>query len=271
MPGAPDQEYARARTVLLDALEALETHLNAVILVGAQAIYLHTGEAEFAVAAYTTDADLAVVPADLADTPKLADALAAAGFNADAENLGIWISRSVHASVDLLVPESLGGPGRRGARLGPHGNRVARKARGLEAAVVENAVMPIKAFDAADHRRFDVRVAGPGALLVAKLHKLWERREQPRRQDDKDAFDAYRLLSYMETTDAAARLRALASDARSSEVTREALAFLETLFATADAQGSAMAGRYVEGLDDPAFVSAACGALAQDLLSNVRN
>jgi hypothetical protein len=31
-----------ARCVLLDALQALQPHLDAVILVGAQAIYLHT-------------------------------------------------------------------------------------------------------------------------------------------------------------------------------------------------------------------------------------
>jgi hypothetical protein len=36
--------------------------------------------------------------------------------------------------IDLLVPASMGGQGRRGARLGVHGAEVARKAIGLEAA-----------------------------------------------------------------------------------------------------------------------------------------
>ena len=59
MPGVTDDPYVRARRVLLDALEALDEHRNAVILVGAQAIYLHVGEGDIAVAVYTTDGDIA--------------------------------------------------------------------------------------------------------------------------------------------------------------------------------------------------------------------
>jgi len=51
--------------VLLDVLEALGEHRQALVLVGAQAVYLHTGEAVFAVAPYTTDADLVVAPGRL--------------------------------------------------------------------------------------------------------------------------------------------------------------------------------------------------------------
>lgn len=46
-----------ARRGLLDALEAHEKHRDALVLVGAQAIYFHTGEADVALAAYTTDGD----------------------------------------------------------------------------------------------------------------------------------------------------------------------------------------------------------------------
>src|SRR3990172_12331902 len=62
MPGAPDPLYVKAREVLLDALEALAPHRSSLVLVGAQAIYLHTGEADVAVAPYTTDADLVIDP-----------------------------------------------------------------------------------------------------------------------------------------------------------------------------------------------------------------
>ncbi len=58
MPGAPDPEYVLARKVLLDALEGLGEQRGAVVIVGAQAIYLHTGDAELAVAPYTTDGDV---------------------------------------------------------------------------------------------------------------------------------------------------------------------------------------------------------------------
>jgi len=75
-----DELYVIARRVLLDAFEALGPHKDATILVGAQAIYLHTGDAEFAVAAYTTDADLALDPQLLDKIPPLEQALADGGF-----------------------------------------------------------------------------------------------------------------------------------------------------------------------------------------------
>ena len=49
MPGG-DNLIVEARAALLDAVAALEAHKDAVILIGAQAIYLHTGEAEVALA-----------------------------------------------------------------------------------------------------------------------------------------------------------------------------------------------------------------------------
>ncbi len=50
-------EYVEARRVLLDALEALGPQSAAVVLAGAQAIYLRTGPESLAVAEYTTDGD----------------------------------------------------------------------------------------------------------------------------------------------------------------------------------------------------------------------
>lgn len=44
--GEPDPVYVRARRALLDALQALGPHRAAVVLVGAQAVYLHVGEAQ---------------------------------------------------------------------------------------------------------------------------------------------------------------------------------------------------------------------------------
>ena len=67
MPGAPDPLYVTARDVLLDALEALGPHRSSLVLVGAQAIYLHTGEAGIAVAPFTTDADMVIDPEGLAE------------------------------------------------------------------------------------------------------------------------------------------------------------------------------------------------------------
>ena len=57
------------RIALLDAADALSEQLDVVVLVGAQAIHLHTGDADFATAEYTTDTDFCVAPAELDDTP----------------------------------------------------------------------------------------------------------------------------------------------------------------------------------------------------------
>ena len=59
-------EYVAARRVLLDALEALKDHLPSLILVGAQAVYHHTGETDLNVPLMTTDADLVPDGADWA-------------------------------------------------------------------------------------------------------------------------------------------------------------------------------------------------------------
>ncbi|PSL54222.1 hypothetical protein B0I31_107279 [Saccharothrix carnea] len=50
------QEYVKARSVSLDALDGLGAHRDAVVLVGAQAVYLHAGDADFVTAPTTTDA-----------------------------------------------------------------------------------------------------------------------------------------------------------------------------------------------------------------------
>lgn len=120
-----DELYVLARRVLLDALEALGPHRPAVVLVGAQAIYLRVAESDLAVQPYTTDGDLAIDPSILADTPPLEKALKSAGFSLQGDAVGIWVTprrneagEPVDVMVDLLVPASASpGKGRRAARL----------------------------------------------------------------------------------------------------------------------------------------------------------
>src|SRR5579883_1434014 len=90
-PGAPDPNYVRARRGLLDALQALMPHQKALILVGAQAIYLHVGEAREALSSFTIDADLALNPAELPDEPALQEALEGAGFKRE-DQPGLWFT-----------------------------------------------------------------------------------------------------------------------------------------------------------------------------------
>ena len=164
MSGGPDPLYVRARAALLDAF----------VLVGAQAVYIHTGDADFvATAPYTTDADFCVAPADLNDAPLLPELLMARGFS-PGEHPGAGLSPD-GIPVDLMVPEALAGAGSRGARLGPHGKRVARRAKGLEGALVDRRLTKITSLTPSVERSVAMLVAGPAALLVSKVHKIAER------------------------------------------------------------------------------------------------
>lgn len=262
-----DPQVVRARRALLDALEALGEHRDAVILVGAQAIYIHTGSAETALAEFTTDADLAVDPALLGPDPLIEDAMTAAGFVPDPDTTAVGTWRTPDGiPVDLLVPDAVAGRGRRSADVPPHLKTAMRRAVGLEAVLVDNARMEIDSFDAADARTFAIKVAGPAALLVAKIHKLNERIAVPRRLDAKDAHDVYRLLVAVSTDALAASLTDLSRDEISGPVTREAVDQLTALFATgADAPGARLAGQAEELVGDPKQVALAASMLAEDL------
>ena len=277
MPGAgpPDPKYIVARTVLLDALEALGEHRRAVVLVGAQAIYMHTGDADLAVPKYTIDGDLAIAPADLKPEPNLTATLERAGFH-PSRNLGTWVKEALlegtprEIMIDLLVPESVGGAGRRGARLGAHGPRVARKAKGLEAALVDRRLMTVAALDPRDSRSYEVWVAGPAALLVAKLHKIYERIDAPTgRQEDKDALDILRILRAVATDDLARAIQALLAHPVARDVTASAVTFLERLFAEGSSRGSEMAARAAAPLEPADTIAASCAALTVDLLRTI--
>lgn len=125
--------------------------------------------------------------------------------------------------------------------------------------------------DESDPRSYRARVAGPAALLVAKIHKIAERSDTPHRLNDKDAHDIYRLLVAVDTASIAATLRALLNDPLSGPATSYALDQLDVLFAQGPKSlGSTMAGRAEEGIGDPATVALAVSPLAADILTEMR-
>jgi hypothetical protein len=69
-----------ARRTLLDVLDLLGPHRRSVVLVGAQAIYVHIGESDLPVALYTKDVDLAIDPDGLGEEPNIAFQLENSGF-----------------------------------------------------------------------------------------------------------------------------------------------------------------------------------------------
>jgi len=251
-----DPEYVEARRVLLDALTALASHSAALVVAGAQAVYLRTGDSDIAVAPYTTDGDLAVDPASLAPDPAIEAAMRAAGFELSIKRghaePGIWVTsavingKQVLIPVDLIVPEGFAPPGgRRGARLGPHGNRAARRALGLEAALVDKSPITVSALNPADYRSVTVDVAGVAALMVAKAHKLHDRiaSGRPDRQDDKDAADGFRMMQVTSPATVGSTLVGLLEHPIAGPPTTAALAYLDELFGRRGRPGIQMAAR----------------------------
>ncbi len=271
-----DELYVIARRVLIDALEALGPHRDAAIIVGSQAIYLHTGDAELAVAVYTTDADIALDPALLDEIPPLEQALQSAGFAPmGSRGVGVWKTsrrasddRDVEVQVDVLVPRAVSpGKGRRAARLPGHDANAARKVDGLEGVLVDQSQMSIASLEPdEDPRRIEARVAGPGALLVAKLFKINERKGTSR-PNDKDALDILRILQGIETNVLAACLRRILEDERSQAVGERALVLFSDLFGSRGREGAVMAARATRPLMDEAEVRRQCELLAQDLIA----
>lgn len=273
VPGVdPDDLLVRARSALIDAVTALDDQRDAVIVIGAQAVYLRTGGIDTALAETTKDSDVALDPRMLSDEPHIEAAMRAAGFLPSANGQpGAWITPG-GIPVDLMVPDAVAGPGgpaTRGARLPPHDRRAMRRARGLEGALVDNNLMQIRALDPGDGRMAQVRVAGPAALLVAKIHKIWERRDSPRRLTDKDAHDAYRLLRAFDTEELAAAFATLREAEVCRVVTLEAIEHLSELFDRPDALGALMAGRAEQGVGDPHLVATATSLLASDLVRSL--
>ena len=285
-----DANYVNARAFLLDALDALGTLRRAVILVGAQAVYVHTyaGDADFAVSPYTFDADLALDPVLLSNQPKamqaddaeitidpasldsqptITEAMQAGGFTLT-DQPGIY-KRADGSQVDLLVPEAVGGPGNRGARLGIHGNRSARKVYGLEGALVSHKPQKIESLASDDPRSCVIEVAGPAALLVAKVHKLAERADDASRSLslDKDAFDIFRLLRAVDTPDLASEVHLLLENDISGAVTAQAMSLFRDSFGDAMARGTRQVVQHVAGLEDSDFISESCVSLSQELLN----
>lgn len=259
-----------ARAALLDALEALAAQPDAVVLVGAQAIYMYTGDAPVAVAAFTKDADFALDTNHLSDDPLIEEAMTGGKFvkNIEQPQPGAWVSPS-GIPVDLMVAEAQAGSGgRRGIRVPPHDSGAARRTVGLEAAVVDNRLMDIAALDPeTDGRVFTIKVASPAALLVAKLHKIGERLNQGREVSNKDAHDVYRLLQALPTADFVSGFETILGEPLSASVGQSALAFLAEHFAAGpDAEGARRSGRAEAEVGDPEITAASVAALAGDLL-----
>lgn len=271
---AVDDMLVQSRAALLDALDALAEQRDAVIIIGAQAVYLHAPPGLSRLAESTKDSDLAFDPRGLNDNPRIEEAMSKAGFilNPRSRQPGAW-QTATGIPVDLMVPTALAGPGSataRGARLPPHDKGAMRRARGLEATVVDNSLMTVQALDSTDHRSIEVKIAGPAALIVAKVHKIVERLDTPHRLNDKDAHDIYRLLRSVSTDGLVGGFARLLRDPISQDTAKFAVDAIRAYMAPGpDMAISLMAGRAEEGIGEPDTVSLATSLLSDDLVKEL--
>lgn len=246
-----------------------------MVLVGAQAVHMYVPEAVTRVVDYTTDGDLGINPQMLSGRPDLDSAMRAGGFEPAKDPKGnpmpgAWQSKPLPGApkgvvVDLLVPTGLSkNPAWRAARIDGQVTGAARYARGIEAALVDNTKQRVAALEDADKRLFEISIAGPAALLIAKLIKLGER-VGTTRQDDKDAFEIFRLLQ-QPVEAVVAGWRKAESAPLSRDVAAEAKGLLARLFAEDRSPGAEIAGKYVRGSDDPDIVTQSARTLARELL-----
>lgn len=269
--------YVASRRVLLDALAALEDQRHAVVLVGAQAVYLQTDSVRIELSAFTSDADLGLDPDLIKTEPHLDIALSTAGFSRAAgdrqQQPGTWWRVQVIAgidvpiAVDLLAPETLTAGGR-GADLPPHDRGAVRRVPGIELALEDHSPMRIASLEpTVDDRTFDIRVAGIPALLVAKAYKIGDRLKdsRPTRISDKDASDVYRLIVAANPRAVAGALELLSNSDRVGGVARTGTSLLRAQFGAPRSPGVDMAVRALEGSVAEDRVRAVLPAFIRDL------
>jgi hypothetical protein len=234
------------------------------------------GEADLAVAPFTTDGDLVIEPGVLGRAPPIEKVLSNAGFRPQSrDSVGIWISHrpiskgQVPVAVDLLVPVSVSpGKGRRAAKLQGHDPKAARIVEGLEGALIDFDRMALGALEVSDERKHDIRVAGPAALLVSKLHKIADR-QSGERLHDKDALDAFRLLRGTSSDEMADRVKVLLGQPLSRVPTERAIELLADLFGDRSYNGVKMIVRATAGLADGDELSLSFEILSRELLNAI--
>ena len=131
--------------------------------------------------------------------------------------------------------------------------------------------MNVRALADGDDRSYDINVAGPAALLVAKVHKLSDRidAEDNRRINTKDAFDVFRLLQAVETMELIDEVDLLTATEVSAEVTAEAMAGFRELFGTPTSVGTLLVADHVMGIEDRDVIIASSVALNQEWIETM--
>lgn len=279
--GAPDAQTVAARRLLLDVLEGLGDSRKQVVLIGAQAVLLRIGPTSSPVVLATFDGDIGVDPRNPpgADLARVLDSLGLGLLEKDGHpQPGTWVqkapSEKVQLSIDLLVPEAFSPKrGKRAAAIDQQQPNVARYVKGIEASLTDKRAEVVASFDPGDRREMTVPVAGAGALVIAKLHKLSDRLGNERRPDRVHSKDCYEVLRLMQlpVSDVVDGWAAAAGAEVSRQVSLEATGLLDRLFAADDGVGAQLASDHVAEFEDSAVVRASARTLARELVESVRS
>lgn len=258
-----------ARKALLDTLEALNGHHDSLVLVGAQAIYLHTEKFASVVAPATDDADLGVISSRLQNDPEIELALKLRGFTTPLEGQpGQWQTTD-GVPVDLITSRSEGNRVQKNARaadLSPHGKNIVRISDGLEACLVDFSDIEIGSMTISDPRKFRLHIASPAAILIAKCFKIYERLGESRPINDKDSFDIYRLLAAVPMLQIDSGLQKIRSVASAHDELVLGLTYFRELFTSSlEAPGILAVGATVRGIGNERTAMASVYSLAKEL------
>ena len=244
-----------SRAALCAAIDALAAHRDAVTLAGAHAVHERSRGVGLR-ARETKDGDLALTPDLVLDSPLIESLMRGAGFRTLAEleselrehnpaarrrfeaQPGLWgtgmaTDGTALGEVDLLVPTSIAGGGRRSARaLKRHGRQATRHTPGLELVVLDRSLMPIENY--ADGTVRESWVAGHAGLLCAKAYKLGERIQERDangrdRVRTKDGLDVWRLLASSDGAAVRAIFERHLDDEQSGQAIRIGLDHLRTI------------------------------------------
>lgn len=183
-----------SRSVLCEVLDALSEHQDALTVIGAHAVHERTSELPFA-STVTKDSDIGVAPELVGDAPLLGELMERAGFSplsrlaaALPDNHpgrrwlgrpGLWGTRIDENGdpvdeVDLMVPESIAGSGRRSVgSMSGHGKATTGRVLGIELCVLERDLLSIEDFQTGVKRY--AYVARHSGLICAKAHKIADR------------------------------------------------------------------------------------------------
>lgn len=231
-------ELVQARRVLLIGLRALSAQCEALTIIGAQAVFERTRSATEIPFTLTIDADTSLAPALVDVSRDIGLDMVAAGFKQENDRPGIWSYSGCNArdavGFDILVPSSLAGAGRRGARLPGQDKHAVGKAQGLELTLIDRDKMRIDALDGTGFH-LDAYVAGPAAITCAKAYKLADRiyvRDGggKNRVLPKDASDIWRIMAVSDPQHVRAIYAKAESDAAISAAVKKGREYLTMLF-----------------------------------------